>query len=192
MRDRAATLKNLGQASVAYAQAGADVIAPSGMVDGMVREIRDALDKSSFANTAICSYAVKYASSFYGPFREVADNAPMEGTDRKGYQMDAANRREALREAELDVSEGADLLLVKPAMSYLDIIRDVSELTRLPVGAYQVSGEYAMIKAAAERGWINEEGVFTESLLSMRRAGAQFILTYWAPRAAELLKEGKI
>lgn len=191
LRDTQETLKGLGAMAQAYAAAGANVIAPSGMVDGMVAAIRSALDTKGFSDTAICSYAVKYASAFYGPFREAAQNTPQKG-DRKTYQMDISNRREALREIDLDVKEGADMILVKPALPCLDIVREASDRTSLPVGAYHVSGEYAQVKAAAQAGWINEEGVFSESLLSMKRAGAQFIITYWAPRAAQLIKEGRL
>lgn len=184
-----ATLQGLGEMARCYAEAGANIIAPSGMVDGMVGAIRRALDESAFSKTTICSYAVKYASSFYGPFREAAENAPSFG-DRRSYQMDPANRREALREAALDVQEGADLLLVKPGMPYLDIVREVADQSTVPVGVYQVSGEYSMMKAAAAQGWLNEEAVFLESLLGAKRAGASFIISYWAPEAADRIKKG--
>ena len=192
VRNARKTRESLARATLAYADAGADVIAPSGMLDGMVGVLREALDLKDYDRTAICSYAVKYASAFYGPFRDAAENAPKAGSDRRSYQMDPANRIEALREAELDLNEGADMLLVKPAGSYLDIVRDVANMSTVPVGAYQVSGEYAMIKAAGKNGWVNEDAVFAESLISIKRAGARFILSYWAPRAAELLKQGKI
>lgn len=183
------THENLGKQAIAYAQMGANVVAPSGMLDGMVTTIRSALDKSKHQEVAVCAYAVKYASSFYGPFREAAENSPLKGTDRKSYQMDPANTREAIKEAELDLAEGADMLLVKPAMSYLDIVANVAAMSPVPVGCYQVSGEYAALMGAAQKGWLNENGVFMESLLSMKRAGARFILSYWAPQAAELLKK---
>ncbi|MBS1985744.1 MAG: porphobilinogen synthase [Bdellovibrionales bacterium] len=190
-RHQAQTLEGLGRMAQVYAAAGADVIAPSGMVDDMVAQIRSKLDAAQFTDRAICSYAVKYASHFYGPFREAAENAPSHG-DRRSYQMDVANRREALREIDLDVREGADMLLIKPGMPCLDIVRDAADRTHLPIGTYQVSGEYSMIKAAGRAGWINEEAVFLESLTAMKRAGAQFMITYWAPEAARLLKEGRI
>jgi porphobilinogen synthase len=182
-----ATLELLARVSVSHAHAGADMIAPSDMMDGRVRAIRSALDGGGFSSTSILSYAAKYASAYYGPFREAAESAPKEG-DRKGYQMDPANAAEALREVFADIEEGADAIMVKPAGPYLDIIRRVKEATGYPVAAYQVSGEYAMIKAAAERGWIDEEKVMMESLLGIRRAGADFILTYFAVEAAEALR----
>ena len=191
LRDAEPTLRGLGLMAQAYAEAGANVIAPSGMVDGMVRTIRTALDQSHFGDVAICSYAVKYASQFYGPFREAAQNAPTHG-DRRTYQMDIANRREALREIDLDLQEGADMILVKPALPCLDIVREAHDRTSVPVGAYHVSGEYAMVKAAAQRGWLDEVGVFSESLISMKRAGAQFIVTYCAPEAAQWIGEGRL
>jgi porphobilinogen synthase len=180
------TLPLLAKAAVAYAQAGADVIAPSDMMDGRVAAIRRGLDEVGLAETPICSYSVKYASGFYGPFREAAGSTPGEG-DRKGYQMDPANRREARREAKLDLGEGADMLMVKPALAYLDIISDVRALTDLPVVAYNVSGEYAMLKAAALNGWIDEKRVGLEILTSIKRAGADLILTYSALDAARWL-----
>ncbi len=180
------TLPLLAEAAVAYAQAGADVIAPSDMMDGRVAAIRRGLDERGLAETPICSYSVKYASGFYGPFREAAGSTPGEG-DRKGYQMDPANRREARREAKLDLGEGADMLMVKPALAYLDIISDVRALTDLPVVAYNVSGEYAMLKAAALNGWIDERRVGLEILTSIKRAGADLILTYSALDAARWL-----
>lgn len=180
------TLELLARTAVSQAEAGADIIAPSNMMDGFVAAIRDALDTAGFEHIPIMSYAVKYASGFYGPFREAAQSAPQFG-DRRGYQMDPANAREAMREAELDYQEGADILMVKPALPYLDIIRAVSERFDLPVAAYQVSGEYAMIKAAAHMGWIDEQRVAVESLTSIKRAGAEIILTYYARQMAERL-----
>ena len=182
-----ATLELLARVSVSHARAGADMIAPSDMMDGRVRAIRSALDDGGFSSTPILSYAAKYASAYYGPFREAAESAPKQG-DRKGYQMDPANAAEALREVFADIEEGADAIMVKPAGPYLDIISRVKEATGYPVAAYQVSGEYAMIKAAAERGWIDGEKVMMESLLGIRRAGADFILTYFAVEAAEVLR----
>lgn len=180
------TLDLLVQTAIAQAQAGADIIAPSNMMDGFVGAIRTGLDAAGFEQTPIMSYAVKYASAFYGPFREAAQSAPQFG-DRRAYQMDAANTREAMREAALDVEQGADMLMVKPALPYLDIIRAVRERFDLPVAAYQVSGEYAMIKAAAKFGWIDEERVIAESLTSIKRAGADLILTYFARQMAQRL-----
>ncbi len=182
-----ATLELLSRVSVSHARAGADVIAPSDMMDGRVKAIRSALDGAKFSSTPILSYAAKYASAFYGPFREAAESAPKEG-DRKGYQMDPGNADEALREVFADIEEGADAIMVKPAGPYLDIITRVKEATGYPVAAYQVSGEYAMIKAAGERGWIDEGRVMMESLLGIRRAGADFILTYFAIEAAAKLR----
>jgi porphobilinogen synthase len=179
------TLELLAQTAVSQAAAGADLIAPSGMMDGMVAAIRAGLDAAGFIETPILSYAVKYASGYYGPFREAADSAPQFG-DRRGYQMDPANAREALREAELDVAQGADMLMVKPALPYLDIIRAVHERFNLPIAAYQVSGEYAQIKAAGRLGWIDEERVMLESLIAIKRAGADAILTYFAKDALQL------
>lgn len=181
------TLELLGKASVVHAQAGADIIAPSGMVDGMVARIRTALDLAGLQHTAIMSYAAKFASSFYGPFRDAAESPPGFG-DRSEYQMDPANRREALREVALDVDEGADMLMVKPALAYLDIIRLVHDRFPLPLAAYQVSGEYSMVKAAAERGWIDERRMALESLTAIARAGADMIITYWAKDAARWLR----
>jgi len=183
--DNDATLEILAQAALSHAMAGADMVAPSDMMDGRVGAIRAALDENNFEMVPIMSYAVKYASAFYGPFRDAADCAPQEG-DRKAYQMDPANAREALREATLDVDEGADILMVKPAMPYLDIIRMLRDEFDLPIAAYQVSGEYAMIKAAGERGWIDEERVMCESLMGIRRAGAEIILTYFAKEYAKV------
>ncbi|MEP6507201.1 MAG: porphobilinogen synthase [Gemmatimonadales bacterium] len=182
-----ATLELLSRVSVSHAQAGADVVAPSDMMDGRVGAIRDALDANSFENTPILSYAAKYASAYYGPFRDAAESAPKVG-DRKGYQMDSANSDEALREVLADIDEGADAVLVKPAGPYLDIIARVKAETGYPVAAYQVSGEYSMICAAAERGWIDRDRVVMESLLGIRRAGADFILTYFAVEAARALR----
>jgi porphobilinogen synthase len=183
-----ATLDVLAKVAVSHAECGADIVAPSGMMDGMVTAIRGALDRRRFENTPILSYAVKYASSFYGPFREAAEGAPKFG-DRKSHQMDPANVREALREAALDVEEGADMLMVKPALAYLDVIRVVKDAyPELPLAAYNVSGEYAMIKAAAANGWIDEAKVTLETLTSMKRAGADLILTYHAVEAAQWLK----
>jgi porphobilinogen synthase len=184
--DNDATLDVLAKAAVTYAKAGADVVAPSDMMDGRVGRIRAALDGESLIETAILSYAVKYASCFYGPFREAADCAPKFG-DRAGYQMDPANAREALREAELDEEEGADLLMVKPALAYLDVIAKLRAASHLPIGAYNVSGEYAMVKAAAAAGMIDENRAVLEVLTSIRRAGADFVLTYHAKEAAKLL-----
>lgn len=180
------TLELLARTAVSQAEAGADVIAPSNMMDGFVEAIRAALDQAGFEHLPIISYAVKYASAFYGPFREAAQSAPQFG-DRRGYQMDPANVREAMREAELDWEQGADMLMVKPALPYLDIIRAVRERFDLPVAAYQVSGEYAMIKAAARLGWIDEERVVAESLTAIKRAGADLILTYFAREMAARL-----
>ena len=177
------TLDLLARTAISQAEAGADIIAPSNMMDGFVAAIREALDESGFEHIPIMSYAVKYASGFYGPFREAAQSTPQFG-DRRGYQMDPANSREAMREAELDCEQGADILLVKPALPYLDIIRAVRERFDLPVAAYQVSGEYAMIKAAGRLGWIDEERVALESLTSIKRAGADIILTYFARELA--------
>jgi porphobilinogen synthase len=173
------TLKRLVAAALSHARAGADVVAPSDMMDGRVAAIRDALDQSGFADVILLSYAVKFASGYYGPFREAADCKPASG-DRQSYQMDARNAREALREAELDVEEGADWLMVKPALPYLDVIRAVRDATRLPLAAYNVSGEYSMVKAAARNGWIDEATVVRENLLAIRRAGADQIITYHA------------
>ncbi len=184
--DNDATLEILAEAALCYARAGADVVAPSDMMDGRVGRIREALDDEGFGDTAILSYAVKYASSFYGPFREAADCAPKFG-DRAGYQMDPANRREALREARLDEEEGADMLMVKPGMPYLDVVARVRDATALPLGVYNVSGEYAMIKAAAAAGMIDERRAVLELLTGFRRAGADFILTYHAVDAARWL-----
>ncbi|MGA2243352.1 MAG: porphobilinogen synthase [Verrucomicrobiota bacterium] len=181
------TLKLLAQTAASHAAAGADLVAPSDMMDGRVRAIRSQLDKEGFADTPIMSYAAKFASSFYGPFREVAESTPQFG-DRRSYQMDASNGNEALREVALDVQEGADIVMVKPALAYLDIIRRVKTEFGLPTAAYAVSGEYSMIKAAAAKGWIDERGVTLESLLAMRRAGADILITYAAADVARWLK----
>lgn len=184
--DNDESLKLLAKTAVSQAEAGADIIAPSNMMDGFVAVIRKALDKAGYTHIPIMSYAVKYASSFYGPFRDAADSTPQFG-DRKTYQMDPANRLEALREAESDVEEGADFLMVKPALSYLDVIRDVRNQFNLPIVAYNVSGEYAMVKAASQNGWIDEEKLVVEMLTSMKRAGADIILTYFAKDVAKVL-----
>jgi porphobilinogen synthase len=181
-----ASLELLARTSVALARSGVDIIAPSDMMDGRVGAIRGALDQAGFENTPILSYAAKFASGFYGPFREAADSTPQFG-DRRSYQMDPGNIREAMREIELDIEEGADMIMVKPAMPYLDVIAAARERFDLPLAAYQVSGEYAMIEAAAQNGWIDRERVMMESLLSIRRAGASLILTYYAKEAAKFL-----
>ena len=187
--DNDATLALLAREAVSHARAGADVVAPSDMMDGRVGAIRAALDQAGFPDTPILSYAAKYASAFYGPFRDAAESAPQSG-DRRTAQMDPGNADEALREVRLDIDEGANMVMVKPAGPCLDVIYRVKEATGYPLGAYQVSGEYAMIKAAAERGWIDGERAMMESLLGIRRAGADFILTYFATDAARLLKRG--
>ncbi|MFZ1084123.1 MAG: porphobilinogen synthase [Terracidiphilus sp.] len=181
-----ATLDLLAEAAVSLARAGADIVAPSDMMDGRVTAIRHALDDEGLEQTPILSYASKFASAFYGPFREAADSAPHFG-DRKSYQMDGANLREALREITLDLEEGADMILMKPAMPYLDVIRAAREQTGVPLGAYQVSGEYSMLHAAFQRGWLDRDRAILESLISIRRAGADFIVTYFAKDAAKLL-----
>jgi len=182
------TLRLLAQTAVSHAQAGADIVAPSDMMDGRVAAIRQALDDAGFTNTPIMSYAAKYASSFYGPFREAAESAPQFG-DRRTYQMDPANAREAIKEVMLDIEEGADIVMVKPALAYMDIIRQVKDLTDVPVAAYNVSGEYSMVKAAVGNGWIDERSVVMEILTSIKRAGADIILTYHAKDAAKWLME---
>lgn len=182
--DNDATLELLSRAALSHACAGADIVAPSDMMDGRVRAIRAALDENEFTDVAILSYAAKYASGYYGPFREAAESAPKSG-DRRGYQMDPGNAEEAMREVRADIEEGADAVMVKPAGPYLDIVSRVKAETGYPVAAYQVSGEYAMICAAAERGWIDRERVMMESLLGIRRAGADFIVTYFATEAAQ-------
>nr|WP_289036789.1 porphobilinogen synthase [uncultured Allobacillus sp.] len=186
--DNDASLPLHVQTAVSQAQAGADIIAPSNMMDGFVKEIREGLDEAGFENIPIMSYAVKYASAFYGPFREAADSTPQFG-DRKTYQMDPANRIEALREADTDVEEGADFLIVKPALSYLDIVREVKDRYTLPVVAYNVSGEYSLIKAAAQNGWVDEKAIVMEKITSMKRAGADLIITYFAKDIAKWLSE---
>ncbi len=178
-----ATLELLGRTAVSHAEAGADVVAPSDMMDGRVAALREALDDAGFEQTPIVSYAAKYASAFYGPFREAAQSTPAFG-DRRGYQMDPANVREALRECEQDVAEGADVLMIKPAMPNLDVIRAVREDFDLPIAAYNVSGEYAMLKAAAAKGWLDERQAAVESLTAIKRAGADFIVSYWAKELA--------
>jgi porphobilinogen synthase len=182
------TLQLLGRASVIHAQAGADMIAPSGMIDGMVGSIRTALDENGYSHVSIMSYAAKYASAFYGPFREAAESPPSFG-DRHQYQMDPANRREALKEVALDVKQGADILMVKPALPYLDVLRDMRQAYDLPLAAYQVSGEYAMIQAAAMNGWLDLKRSALESLIAIKRAGADMILTYFAKDAAQWLNK---
>ena len=185
--DNDATLEILRKAAVSYARSGADVVAPSGMMDGMVGAIRAALDGAGFSNISILSYAVKYASAFYGPFRDAAEGAPKFG-DRKTHQMDPANVREALRELALDIEEGADIVMIKPALPYLDVIRQARDACHLPVAAYNVSGEYAMVKAAAANGWLDERAAVLELLSSIKRAGADLILTYHAKDAARWLE----
>lgn len=184
--DNDATLENLGRVAVSYAKAGVDVVAPSGMLDGFVGFTRETLDEAGFDETAIMAYSAKYASAYYGPFRDAVDSAPREG-DRRGYQMDPSNAKEAIREVSLDVGEGADIVMVKPALAYLDVIARISEEVDLPVAAYNVSGEYAMLKAAADKGWIDYDRVMMETLLGIRRAGADIIITYHAKEAARLL-----
>ncbi|MEW6455148.1 MAG: porphobilinogen synthase [Acidobacteriota bacterium] len=184
------TLKLLAKASVVYANAGADIIAPSDMMDGRVKAIREALDSNGLINIPIMAYSAKFASAFYGPFREAAESAPKFG-DRKSYQMDPANQREALREIELDIEEGADIVMIKPALSYLDIISQAKNRFSVPIAAYNVSGEFSMVKAASKLGWIDEEKIVYEILTSIKRAGADLILTYFAKDMARKLKSGK-
>jgi porphobilinogen synthase len=184
--DNDATLPNIAKQVISHAKAGVDMVAPSGMMDGMIATIREALDNTGFPNLPIMSYAVKYSSAYYGPFRDAADSAPTFG-DRRTYQMDPSNRDEGMREATFDDQEGADILMVKPALSYLDIIRDLKNNFDRPIACYNVSGEYAMIKAAAAKGWIDGERVMMESLLSMKRAGADIIITYFAKDVAKVL-----
>lgn len=186
--DNDATLPLLAKTALSHVQAGADMVAPSDMMDGRVLAIREELDNHGYQDISVMSYAVKYASAYYGPFRDAADSAPQFG-DRRSYQMDPANVREALKEAELDISEGADIIMVKPAMAYLDVIRQVRDNFNLPVAAYNVSGEYAMVKAAAAKGWIDEKRIVLETLLGMKRAGADVIITYHALDAARWLNE---
>ena len=187
--DNDKTLKLLQKVAVSQAEAGADMVAPSDMMDGRVAAIREALDDHDFINVSIMSYAVKYASGYYGPFRDAADSAPQFG-NRKQYQMDPGNAREALKEVELDLAEGADIIMVKPALAYLDIVHQVRETINRPVATYNVSGEYAMVKAAAQNGWIDEKRIVMETLLSMKRAGSDMIITYHALDAARWLQEG--
>ena len=187
--DNDATIEILQQQALSHARAGIDMIAPSGMIDGMVAGLRRSLDENGFSNLPIMSYSAKFASSFYGPFREAVASAPSFG-DRRTYQMDPANSREALREVALDVEEGADMIMVKPALAFLDIIRTVRDRYDLPLAAYNVSGEYAMVKAAAAKGWIDGQRVMLETLLSIKRAGADMIITYFAEEFAELAKKG--
>ncbi len=189
--DNDKTLPYLEKIALSHARAGADMVAPSDMLDGRINALRTALDKNGFTDIPVMSYAVKYASSFYGPFREAAGSAPAFG-DRKSYQMDYHNRREAVKEALLDVEEGADILMVKPALAYLDVIKEVREKTQLPLAAYSVSGEYAMIKAAASQGLIDEYGVMCESAVSIFRAGADILITYFAKEISEAIKKGDI
>lgn len=186
--DNDATLNLLAKSALAYAQAGADIVAPSDMMDGRVAAIRTALDKAKFTNTPIMSYAAKFASSYYGPFREAAESPPQFG-DRRTYQMDYANAEEALREVALDIEEGADIVMVKPALGYQDLIWRVKEKFRYPVACYNVSGEYAMVKAAAQNGWLDEKQTVLEMLTGFRRSGADIILTYWAQQAAKWLND---
>ena len=188
--DNDTSLENLARTVVSYARAGADVVAPSGMLDGCVGACRESLDEEGFTDTAILAYSVKYASAYYGPFRDAVDSAPQHG-DRRGYQMDPGNVAEALREAAMDVGEGADMIMVKPALAYLDVVRAVSDEVNIPVAAYNVSGEYAMIEAAARNGWIDRERVVMETLTGIRRAGADIIISYHATYAAELLAKRK-
>ena len=189
--DNDSTLELLQKVAVSQAQAGSDMVAPSDMMDGRVGAIREALDANGLSNTPIMSYAVKYASSFYGPFREAAGSAPLFG-DRRSYQMDFHNRREGLKEALMDVDEGADIIMVKPAMCYLDMIREVSDATDIPVATYSVSGEYAMVKAAAAKGWIDEASIVCEMAVGAYRAGAQLYESYFAEELASYMKEGRI
>ena len=189
--DNDKTLDLLARTALSHVQAGSDMVAPSDMMDGRVAAIRRTLDQAGYTNTPIMSYSVKFASSFYGPFRDAAGSAPSFG-DRKSYQMDYHNRREALKEALLDVEEGADILMVKPAMSYLDLVREVKDATNLPLAVYSVSGEYAMVKAAAEKGWIDEEKIFCEMAVSAFRAGADLYITYYAKELSRFIREGRI
>ncbi|MDQ0825067.1 porphobilinogen synthase [Arthrobacter sp. B2I5] len=187
--DNDRTVEIYARMAVAQAEAGAHMLGPSGMMDGQIAAIRSALDEAGHTNTSVIAYAAKYASAFYGPFREAVDSQ-LKG-DRRTYQMDAGNRTEALREVELDLAEGADIIMVKPAMSYLDIVADVAAMSPVPVSAYQISGEYAMIEAAAANGWIDRRAAITESVLGIRRAGAHMVLTYWAAELAGWLKEAR-
>ena len=189
--DNDSTLPLLAKTALSHVQAGADMVAPSDMMDGRIAAIRRELDKNGYENSTIMSYAVKYSSSFYGPFREAAGSAPSFG-DRKTYQMDYHNRKEAMKEALLDINEGADIIMVKPALSYLDIIRDVANEVNVPVAAYSVSGEYAMIKAAAKMGFVDEENIICETATSIYRSGANILLTYYAKELAQFMKNGRI
>ena len=189
--DNDKTLELLAKTALSHAQAGSDMIAPSDMMDGRVAAIRRELDKGGFTNTPIMSYAVKYASAFYGPFRDAAGSAPAFG-DRKSYQMDFHNRREGMKEALMDIEEGADIIMVKPAMSYLDMVSEISKAVNVPVAAYSVSGEYAMVKAAAKMGWIDEERIIGEMAVGAYRAGAQIYITYFAEEIAKMIEEGRI
>jgi porphobilinogen synthase len=182
------TLKLYARTAVSQAEAGADMIAPSGMMDGMITAIRQALDREGFDDIPIMSYSAKYASAYYGPFRDAAESTPQFG-DRRSHQMDPANAREAIREVEMDIAEGADIVMVKPALAYLDVIRDIKQMFNLPVAAYNVSGEYSMIMAASQNGWIDRDRVMMETLTSIKRAGADIILTYFAKDVAERLRD---
>lgn len=184
--DNDASLENLARTVVSYARAGVDIVAPSGMLDGFVAACRESLDEEGFTDTAIMAYSAKYASAYYGPFRDAVDSAPQHG-DRRGYQMDPANAAEAVREVTMDVGEGADIVMVKPALAYLDVIRVVADEVNLPIACYNVSGEYAMIEAAAAQGWIDRERIVMETLTGMKRAGADILITYHAMLAAQLL-----
>ena len=186
--DNDKTLDLLAKTALSHVEAGADMVAPSDMMDGRVAKIRETLDANDLSNVSIMSYAVKYASGYYGPFRDAADSAPQFG-DRRGYQMDPANSREAMKEVDLDMAEGADIIMVKPALAYLDIVRQVRDHINRPVATYNVSGEYAMVKAAAAKGWIDEKRIVMESLLCMKRAGADIIISYHAPDVAKWMKE---
>jgi porphobilinogen synthase len=188
--DNDASLENLARTVVSYARAGVDMVAPSGMLDGFVAACRESLDEESFLDVGIMAYSAKYASAYYGPFRDAVESAPRQG-DRRGYQMDPGNVAEALREVSMDVAEGADVVMVKPALAYLDVVRAVSDEINMPVAAYAVSGEYAMIKAAAANGWIDRDRIVLETLTSIRRAGADIIITYHALHAAALLAKGR-
>ncbi len=187
--DNDSSLENLARTAVSYAKAGVDIVAPSGMLDGFVGACRESLDEDGYEQVAIMAYSAKYASAYYGPFRDAVESAPQTG-DRRGHQMDPANVAEAIREVSMDVAEGADIVMVKPALAYLDVIRAVSDEINMPIAAYNVSGEYAMIEAAAERGWIDKERIVIETLTGIRRAGADMIITYHAPYAAKLLAKG--
>ncbi|ACB84710.1 porphobilinogen synthase [Natranaerobius thermophilus] len=185
--DNDSTIEELAEIAISHGQAGADMVAPSNMMDGFVKVIRDKLDEAGFSQLPIMAYSAKFSSSFYGPFRDAAESAPSEG-DRRSYQMDPANGKEALREVELDINEGADIVMIKPGLSYLDVIKEVKQKFNHPIAAYNVSGEYSMIKAAADKGWLNEREVVLEKLISFKRAGADMILTYFADDAARWLQ----